>query len=136
MMNSKGISGVMVAVLLTIIGIAAVLVFGNMIISFVSPRQLKGQIDSAQIIVVGKKAKLAVSISNVGTIDFKVNSIKVDGNEVNCEPEFEIISPGASVSYTCECQANVGDTKIIEVEITSTGGQKSVLLSSAYARRG
>lgn len=136
-MNSKGISGVMVAVLLTIIGIAAVLVFGNMIINFVSPRQLKGQIDSAQIIVVGNNnTKLAVSISNVGTIDFKVNSIKVDGDKVNCTPKFEIISPGASVSYTCDCQAKVGDTKIIEVEITSTDGQKSVLLSSAYARRG
>ena len=136
--NNRGISGVMVAVLLTIIGIVAVLIFGGVIMRFVGGRQLRVNIDSAQIIVIGEgNTKLVVGITNVGTADFKVTKITIDGSEVsNCQPEFDYISPGDSVTYTCDCSAEAGKTYMLTVEVQDPSGRKSTVASSVYARRG
>lgn len=135
-MRRKGISGVVVAVLLTVIGIAAVLLFWGTISGLIGGKRLQGNIDSATILVVEGKAKLAITISNAGTVDFKVNKITVgDTDATNCKPGFDLIASGGSVTYSCDCNAEAGRSYILTVEIEG-GGKKSTLTTSVYARQG
>jgi hypothetical protein len=138
-MRRKGISGVVVAVLLTVIGIAAVLLFWGTISGLIGGKRLQGNIDSATIIVVKDKAKLSITISNAGTVDFTVNSIKVgDSEATNCQPSPKdlLIASGGSVTYSCDCSnVKAGESYILTVEIEG-GGKKSVLTTSVYARQG
>jgi len=135
-MRRKGISGVVVAVLLTVIGIAAVLLFWGTISGLIGGKRLQGNIDSATILVVEGKAKLAITISNAGTVDFRVASITVgDSPASNCKPSFDLIASGGSVTYSCDCDAEAGKSYILTVEIEG-GGKKSVLTTSVYARQG
>jgi hypothetical protein len=137
-MRRKGISGVVVAVLLTVIGIAAVLLFWGTISGLIGGKRLQGNIDSATIIVVGNDARLAITISNAGTVDFKVNSIKIGDTDVaaNCQPPTgDLIASGGSITYSCKCSAEAGKSYILTVEIEG-GGKKSTLTTSVYARQG
>jgi hypothetical protein len=138
-MRRKGISGVVVAVLLTVIGIAAVLLFWGTISGLIGGKRLQGNIDSASILVVeGKTPKLVLTISNAGTVDFKVTSIKLDTNDLDlskCQPNMDLIPSGGSVTYTCDCSAQAGSSYILTVVI-SGGGKQSTLTTSVYARQG
>jgi hypothetical protein len=138
-MRRKGISGVVVAVLLTVIGIAAVLLFWNTIIGIITGPGPRANIDSATIIVVENDARLAITISNVGTVDIKVNSIKVGDTDVttNCQPSPSgvLIASGGSTTFSCKCSVQAGRSYILTVEIEG-GGKKSVLTTSVYARQG
>jgi hypothetical protein len=136
-MKRKRISGVVVAVLLTVIGIAAVLLFWGTISSLIGGKRLQGNIDSATIIVVGGQAKLAITISNAGTVDFKVTSIKVGDNDVTkCDPSFDLIPSGGSITYSCDVSGvSAGQTYILTVALQG-GGKQSTLTTSVYARQG
>jgi hypothetical protein len=138
-MRRKGISGVVVAVLLTVIGIAAVLLFWGTISGLIGGKRLQGNIDSATIIVVKDKAMLSITISNAGTVDFKVNSIKVGDSAVSCQPSPKdaLIASGGSITFSCDCSGKVaaGESYILTVEIEG-GGKTSVLTTSVYARQG
>lgn len=137
-MRRKGISGVVVAVLLTVIGIAAVLLFWGTISGLVGGKRLQGNIDSATILVVEGNAKLAITISNAGTVDFKVNSITVGDSPVwNCKPDPQtvLIASGGSITYSCDCNAEAGKSYILTVDIEG-GGKQSTLTTSVYARQG
>ena len=97
---------------------------------------MQGSIDSATILVVEGKVKLAITISNAGTVDFKVNKITVDESDAtNCKPSFDLIAPGGSITYSCDCNAEAGKSYVLTVEIEG-GGKKSVLTTSVYARQG
>ncbi|MEM0267077.1 MAG: hypothetical protein QXV98_00505 [Thermofilaceae archaeon] len=137
-MRRKAISGVVVAVLLTVVGIAAVLVFWGVISGLIGGRRLTGNIDSAQLLVVDNKAKLQVVISNVGTIDFTVNKISLDQGQVgSCNPALGMmVASGRSVTIVCDVSGvTAGSTYLLTVEIAG-GGASSAILSSVYARQG
>lgn len=136
----KGISGVVVAALLTIVGIAAVLMFWGVISGLIGGRRLQGTIDAAQIIVTETGARLAVTVSNTGSIDFRISSIKLDESSVDTSqctpnPANQLVSSGGALSIVCRVTAEAGKTYILTLEIEGSG-RKSALTESVYARRG
>jgi hypothetical protein len=95
----RGISGVVIAVLLTVIGIAAVLMFWGMMSGFFSP-QPKVIIEKATITKVGNKFDVSITVRETGgaSTQIKYAKIIVDGKEqdLSSGTKDTTLSPGQS----------------------------------------
>ena len=75
-MTDKGISGVVVAILLTIVGIAAVLAFYTIIWPLISP-PMGFEIASVKLWVVSGKTVIEVELKNTGSVDLNIDEVQV-----------------------------------------------------------
>ena len=127
----------MVVVLLTIVGIAAVLLFWSIFSGMIRP-QLRVKIEQA-VIYVDTQQVLQISISNVGTRDFVVDTIEVIGvgSASSCNPSLgETIPAGAVVQYSCQI-SGVDPTQasyLVRVDVSS-GNDKASDTAPALVRR-
>jgi len=97
----RGISGVVIAVLLAVIGIAAVLMFWGMMSGFFNP-QPKVIIEKATITKIGKDTyDVSITVRETGGASTQINEAKiiVDGQENTLTPRENTdttLSPGQS----------------------------------------
>lgn len=136
-MRRAGISGVVVAVLLTVIGIAAVLVFWGAVQDLISPRRLSATIDSAQLIKGAQRTRLAFALTNSGTIDFTIRQVKLEDSTLQCNPSGVNMPPGSSYSFLCDVTMSVvpGSSYLLSVEVQG-GGKTSIVTTTVIAREG
>jgi hypothetical protein len=120
----RGISGVVIAVLLTVIGIAAVLLFWGMVSGFFTP-QPKVIIEKVTITKVGdNRFDVAITVREIGGASTEINEAKIiiDGQEntLTSRTEDTTLSPGQSktliYSYSGELQP--GKTYYVAVYYT------------------
>jgi len=74
----RGISGVVIAVLLTVIGIAAVLMFWGMMSGFFNP-QPKVIIEKATITKIGDKYDVLITVRETGGASTNITQVKIFG---------------------------------------------------------
>jgi len=106
----RGISGVVIAVLLTVIGIVAVLAFWAMFSGMFSPMP-KIIIEKATLTKIGNNQyDLTISVREVGGASTQINEVKLMGgdltNEQTCtglKSGSNSISPGQSQTLVYEC---------------------------------
>ena len=124
----RGISGVVIAVLLTVIGIAAVLMFWGMMSGFFNP-QPKVIIEKATITKTGKGTyDVSITVRETGGASTQIKEAKiiVDGQEntLTSKTEDTTLSPGQSktliYSYSGELQP--GKTYYVAVYYTKGDG--------------
>jgi hypothetical protein len=124
----RGISGVVIAVLLAVIGIAAVLMFWGMMSGFFNP-QPKVIIEKATITKIGRDTyDVSITVRETGGASTRINEAKiiVDGEErtLTSKTEDTTLSPGQSktliYSYSGELQP--GKTYYVAVYYTKGDG--------------
>jgi hypothetical protein len=124
----RGISGVVIAVLLAVIGIAAVLMFWSMVSGFFTP-QPKVIIEKATITKIGRDTyDVSITVRETGGASTRIEETKiiVDGDEKTLTPKTEdtTLSPGQSktliYSYSGELQP--GRTYYVAVYYTKGDG--------------
>jgi len=122
----RGISGVVIAVLLTVIGIAAVLMFWGMMSGFFSP-QPKVIIEKATITKIGNKYDISITVRETGGASTQINEAKiiVDGNEntLTLKTGDTTLSPGQSKTLIYETSLSLtpGVTYYLAVYYTKGG---------------
>jgi len=108
----RGISGVVIAVLLTVLGIAAVLLFWSMISGFFNP-QPKVIIEKATITQIGDKYDVLITVRETGGASTKIKEAKIFGPGLNDNGERIDISTGSSTGGSS----------------SNTGGSNTLVLS-------
>jgi uncharacterized membrane protein YgcG len=93
----RGISGVVIAVLLAVIGIAAVLMFWGMMSGFFNP-QPKVIIEKATITKIGDKYDVSITVRETGGASTTIIEAKIFGPGLNDNGERINISTGNSAS--------------------------------------
>jgi hypothetical protein len=92
----RGISGVVIAVLLTVIGIAAVLMFWGMMSGFFNP-QPKVIIEKATITKIGQNTyDVSITVRETGGASTTIIEAKIFGPDLNDNGESIDISTGSS----------------------------------------
>jgi hypothetical protein len=130
----RGISGVVIAVLLTVIGIAAVLTFWGMVSGFFNP-QPKVIIEKATITKIGDKYDVSITVRETGGASTTIKAVKLfgsglsdEGVDVNIKtPESDrILSPGSSKTIvgTYSGSLQTGTTYYIAVEYDKGGSKE------------
>jgi hypothetical protein len=109
----RGISGVVIAVLLTVIGIAAVLMFWGMMSGIISPPQPKVVIEKATIIKIGQIYDVSITVREIGGASTIIEEVRIFGPNLN--------NQGESITIT-STQGSTGSQ-------SSTGGQPKPVLS-------
>ena len=80
----RGISGVVIAVLLTVIGIAAVLAFWSMMGGFFNPPQPKVIIERAVITKIGQNTyDISITVREIGGASTRITKAQITGEGVN-----------------------------------------------------
>jgi len=109
----RGISGVVIAVLLAVIGIAAVLMFWSMISGFFNP-QPKVIIEKATITKIGKDTyDVSITVREVGGASTTITDVRIFGPDLNDNGEPITISTGSSTGGSS----------------SNTGGSNTLVLS-------
>jgi hypothetical protein len=90
----RGISGVVIAVLLTVIGIAAVLMFWGMMSGFFNP-QPKVIIEKATITKIGNKYDVLITVRETGGASTNITQVKIFGPGLNDNGETITTSDGS-----------------------------------------
>jgi hypothetical protein len=140
----RGISGVVIAVLLTVIGIAAVLMFWGMMSGFFNP-QPRVIIEKATITKIGDKYDVLITVRETGGASTTITEVKIFGPGLNDNGETitistgsgtggsssntggsnaPVLSPGSSITITGELnkQLKPGATYYIAVYYTKGDG--------------
>jgi hypothetical protein len=105
----RGISGVVIAVLLAVIGIAAVLMFWGMMSGFFTP-QPKVIIEKATITKVRQNAyDLSITVRETGGASTEIDKVVITGGDLSADIELhtprerdKTLSPGQSRTFTYE----------------------------------
>jgi len=125
----RGISGVVIAVLLTVIGIAAVLLFWSMISGFFNP-QPKVIIEKVTITNVGNKYDISITVRETGGASTKIERAVITGGQLPGETELQLsttaqqqdttLSPGQSrtLVYETSQRLTAGVTYYVAVYYT------------------
>ncbi len=130
----RGISGVVIAVLLAVIGIAAVLMFWSMISGFFTP-QPKVIIEKATITKIGNKYDISITVRETGGASTKIEYAVITGGNLQEEVRLELsttnqqqdktLSPGQSKTLVFKLdnrQLEPGMTYYVAVYYTKGGG--------------
>ncbi len=128
----RGISGVVIAVLLTVIGIAAVLMFWGMMSGFFSP-QPKVIIEKATITKVGNKYDISITVRETGGASTQIERAVITGGDLTTEQPLSLstaqqqdttLSPGQSKTLVYETTQSLkpGVTYYVAVYYTKGGG--------------
>ena len=106
----RGISGVVIAVLLTVIGIAAVLMFWGMMSGFFTP-QPKVIIEKATVTKVGSKFDVSITVRETGGASTQIERAVITGGQLSSEIDLQLsttaqqdntLSPGQSKTLVYE----------------------------------
>lgn len=104
----KGISGVVVAVLLTVIGIVAVLMFWAMFSGMFSPHP-KLLIEGATLVKMGDQVLGTITVREVGGASTQIQKIEIRGGaneQITCNPTGGSMELSAGASKTIQCTAS------------------------------
>jgi hypothetical protein len=126
----RGISGVVIAVLLTVIGIAAVLMFWGMMSGFFTP-QPKVIIEKATITKIGNKYDISITVRETGGASTKIEKAVITGGDLTAEQDLSLsgqqqdttLSPGQSKTLVYETTQSLkpGVTYYVAVYYTKGG---------------
>ena len=128
----RGISGVVIAVLLTVIGIAAVLMFWGMMSGFFSP-QPKVIIEKATITKIGNKYDISITVRETGGASTEIRKAVITGGQLSGEIDLDpsstaqqqdrTLSPGQSKTLIYETSQSLtpGVTYYLAVYYTKGG---------------
>jgi hypothetical protein len=126
----RGISGVVIAVLLTVIGIAAVLMFWGMMSGFFNP-QPKVIIEKATITKIGNKYDISITVRETGGASTKIEKAVITGGDLTAEQDLSLsgqqqdttLSPGQSKTLVYETTQSLkpGVTYYVAVYYTKGG---------------
>ncbi|MEM1664078.1 MAG: hypothetical protein QXD96_08145 [Pyrobaculum sp.] len=126
----RGISGVVIAVLLTVIGIAAVLAFWTIFYPLIQPHP-KIVIESATLTKIGDRYDLTIRVKEVGGASTTIKRITLEGpgiTERECSTGQDLsLSAGQSKTIVAQCrnvQLEPGVTYHIYVYYRSGGGDE------------
>jgi hypothetical protein len=128
----RGISGVVIAVLLAVIGIAAVLMFWGMMSGFFTP-QPKVIIEKATITKIGNKYDISITVRETGGASTQIEKAVITGGDLTTEQELSpstaqqqdtTLSPGQSKTLVYETTQSLkpGVTYHVAVYYTKGGG--------------
>ena len=128
----RGISGVVIAVLLAVIGIAAVLMFWGMMSGFFTP-QPKVIIEKATITKIGNKYDVSITVRETGGASTQIEKAVITGGDLTTEQELSLstaqqqdttLSPGQSKTLVYETTQSLkpGMTYYVAVYYTKGGG--------------
>jgi hypothetical protein len=128
----RGISGVVIAVLLAVIGIAAVLMFWGMMSGFFTP-QPKVIIEKATITKIGNKYDISITVRETGGASTQIEKAVITGGDLTTEQELSLstaqqqdttLSPGQSKTLVYETTQSLkpGMTYYVAVYYTKGGG--------------
>jgi hypothetical protein len=131
----RGISGVVIAVLLTVIGIAAVLLFWSMISGFFTP-QPKVIIEKATITKTGQNTyDISITVRETGGASTEIDYAVITGGDLQKEVRLDLsttsqqqdktLSPGQSKTLVVKLndqQLKHGVTYYVAVYYTKGGG--------------
>jgi len=130
----RGISGVVVAVLLTVIGVVAVLVFWTGVICSIAPQlcgrtESKVMIESASLVKMGNNYLLTVHVREVGGASTTIETIKLikdnPDSPVCSDKPNKLLEAGRSATIQKTCgNLNPGETYYVIVEYKSGGTTK------------
>ncbi len=101
----RGISGVVIAVLLTVIGIAAVLMFWGMMSGFFNP-QPKVIIEKATITKIGQIYDVSITVREIGGASTIIEEVRIFGPGLNDQGESITIT---STQGSTGSQSSTGD---------------------------
>ncbi len=128
----RGISGAVVAVLLAVIGIAAVLLFWGMVSGFFTP-QPKVIIEKVTITKVGNKFDVSITVRETGGASTEIERVVITGGDLQGEVELHLLtaqqqdttlSPGQSKTFVYETTQSLkpGVTYYVAVYYAKGGG--------------
>ncbi|MFZ8808892.1 MAG: hypothetical protein ACO2PN_12425 [Pyrobaculum sp.] len=126
----RGISGVVIAVLLAVIGIAAVLMFWGMMSGFFTP-QPKVIIEKATITKIGNKYDISITVRETGGASTKIERAIITGGDLTTEQDLSTaqqqdttLSPGQSKTLVYETTQSLkpGVTYYVAVYYTKGDG--------------
>jgi hypothetical protein len=129
----RGISGVVIAVLLAVIGIAAVLMFWGMMSGFFTP-QPKVIIEKATITKIGNKYDVSITVRETGGASTQIEKAVITGGDLTTEQPLTLsttsqqqdttLSPGQSKTLVYETTQSLkpGMTYYVAVYYTKGGG--------------
>jgi len=136
----RGISGVVIAVLLTVIGIAAVLMFWGMMSGFFSP-QPKVIIEKAAVTKIGNKYDVSITVRETGGASTEIQKAVITGAQLSGEIELQLsttsqqqdktLSPGQSKTLIYETTQSLTPGVTYYVAVYYTKGN-SVERSDLY----
>ncbi|MEM4439794.1 MAG: hypothetical protein QW680_14305 [Pyrobaculum sp.] len=136
----RGISGVVIAVLLTVIGIAAVLAFWTIFYPLIQPHP-KIVIESATLTKVGNEYDLSIRVREVGGASTTITKITLQGQNIGEEPcntgqQDLSLSAGQSKTIVAKCNLplNPGVTYYIAVYYKKGDGEERSELYSVTPR--
>jgi len=125
----RGISGVVIAVLLAVIGIAAVLMFWSMMSGFFNP-QPKVIIEKATITKIGNKYDVSITVRETGGASTEIEKVVITGGDFQNEEvlglptaQQKALSPGQSRTLVFETSLplKLGVTYYVAVYYTKGG---------------
>jgi len=126
----RGISGVVIAVLLAVIGIAAVLMFWGMMSGFFTP-QPKVIIEKATITKIGNKYDISITVRETGGASTQIERAVITGGDLTTEQDLSTaqqqdttLSPGQSKTLVYETTQSLkpGVTYYVAVYYTKGDG--------------
>jgi hypothetical protein len=129
----RGISGVVIAVLLAVIGIAAVLMFWGMMSGFFTP-QPKVIIEKATITKIGNNYDVSITVRETGGASTEIQKAVITGAQLSGEVELQLsttsqqqdktLSPGQSKTliYMTTQSLTPGATYYVAVYYTKGNG--------------
>jgi len=136
----RGISGVVIAVLLAVIGIAAVLLFWGMVSGFFNP-QPKVIIEKATITKIGNKYDISITVRETGGASTKIYQAVITGGQLSGETPLQLsttaqqqdttLSPGQSRTLVYETSQQLTEGVTYYVAVYYTKGN-SVERSDLY----
>jgi len=127
----RGISGVVIAVLLTVIGIAAVLMFWGMMSGFFSP-QPKVIIEKATVTKVGSKFDVSITVRETGGASTQIEKAVITGGQLSSEIDLQL-------STTAQQQDNTlspGQSKTLVYETTQSLTPGVTYYVAVYYKKG
>jgi len=137
----RGISGVVIAVLLTVIGIVAVLAFWAIFSGFFNP-QPRVIIEKATLTKIGNNQyDLTISVREVGGASTTIQRVVITGggiNEQECTGQGQDTSLQASQTrqlvYRCSASLNPGTTYYVRVYYQKGTGEEATDLYPVTVR--
>jgi len=132
MFTKKGISQVMVTVLLTVIGIASVLLFWYVVLPMLQPSQIGLEASRVDITIKDSNILVELRLFNIGNVDLDVTSVylldeSANYKSVTIESSNKHIPAGSSLSITCKGKGiNIkqGKTYKVKVVVTTPDGSE------------
>jgi len=127
----RGISGVVIAVLLTVIGIAAVLMFWGMMSGFFTP-QPKVIIEKATITKVGNNYDVSITVRETGGASTEIEKAVITGGQLSSEIDLQL-------STTAQQQDNTlspGQSKTLVYETTQSLTPGVTYYVAVYYKKG